>query len=281
MTDINSILAAWRLPVEPQQLAGLRESEYAAEPGVRSSLLKRVEESPWHALRSMTVPSEPSDAMALGECLHALCLEGPTAMQWYHPSKYKSVRAASAKVIGAPPGTTVIPSVLLAQAVWLCGEIAKHDEARELLTGDGWNEDTFLWSDPTTGLACKSRIDRTCIDTTDGQLRVPGIVDIKTTSGSCGERAFARTVHDYGYDVSAAHYLAGFEAVLGVRPPFRWIVVESQTGAVAVHRADAGLIDWAESRRQRMLATLSECIKNDRWPMPAGSVIERPRWAKE
>lgn len=272
----------WLAPIEPARLGEMTEDAYATEPGVRSSLLREVDRSPYHALRSVVCPREATESLVLGQLLHAMLLEPQTVSHRFAvSSNRKTWRGAANAMTGLPAGVTAITAEMLTKSLTLATAVRSHPEAAELLDGDGANEDVYLWSDPLTGIACKCRVDRLRLTSTDGGKRRLRVPDIKTTSGGCGARQFARTVQDYGYDLQAAHYLAGIEAVWGVRAPWLWIVVETDTGAVAVHRADPELIEWADGRRQRLLATLADSIKTSRWDMPAGSVIERPRWAKE
>lgn len=272
-------LSTWLLPRDPEQVADLTEAEYAAEPGVRSSLLRELAVSPWHAMRSMQARHETTEAMLLGGLLHEAVLT-PTAPSRFRPHGYKSVNCAARDAIEKNnPGKSAVPMRLVAQAADLASAIQSHNEAAALLSGDGWNELAILWTDES-GVACKCRFDRIRADYHDDGKATFTAIDIKTTSGACTADSFARTVRDYSYDLQAAHYLAGLRAVYGGTVPWWWIVVEKDTGCVAVHRADAGLIEWAETKRRRLMACIAECITYSRWPSPPAGVIEKPRWEK-
>lgn len=280
-TDTHNPMLDWLVPVEPARLGEMTEEAYAAEPGVRSSLLREVDRSPFHAWRAMTAPRETTDAMMVGQMLHAGLLEWPHGLSRFAVSKtHKTLKAVTKHCTGVAPGKIPVPEALAEKASAEAAAVMAHPEASELLSGEGSNEQVFLWTDPLTGIACKCRVDRLKERREGGSKRLR-VADVKRTSKGCGARQFAKTVQEYGYDLSAAHYLAGLEAWYETRVPWYWIVVEEDTLAVAVHRADPGLIEWADGRRQRLLATLADSIKTCRWDMPAGSVIERPRWAKE
>lgn len=74
---------------------------------------------------------------------------------------------------------------------------AAHEQASALLFGDGTSEASLFWQ-PSDGPAHKARFDRLL----DGCG-----VDLKSTNAQPGEDALTKAVLNYGYDVSAAHYL--------------------------------------------------------------------------
>ena len=92
---------------------------------------------------------------------------------------------------------------VVAQADWdkahaMAAAIRDHAEAADLLhTRDGANELSAFWGDEN-GVRHKARFDRLI----DG-----AIVDLKTTSAKPGAWSLAGACRDYGYDLSAAHYL--------------------------------------------------------------------------
>lgn len=86
--------------------------------------------------------------------------------------------------------------------------VVEHDEAARLLFDEpGESEVSAFWQ-PPDGIGHKARFDR---------LLNGRAVDLKSTSARPGEDSLSRTVIDYGYDLSAAHYLAVAEGLaLGV-----------------------------------------------------------------
>lgn len=75
--------------------------------------------------------------------------------------------------------------------------VAAHEHAAALLLGDGVSEASLFWR-PDEGPGHKARFDRLL----DGCG-----VDLKSTTSQPGEDALTKTVINYGYDLSAAHYL--------------------------------------------------------------------------
>lgn len=124
-------------------------------------------------------------------------------------------------------GRKVIAQADLDRALAMRDAVEKHDAAAELLfqRAGTVEESAFAVID---GVPCRARFDR----------RIPGaVIDLKSTSAKPGPDALARTVADYGYDLSAAHYLAVAEALdldvqtfalvfVGKEPPHRVTVCD-------------------------------------------------------
>ncbi len=86
-----------------------------------------------------------------------------------------------------------------------------------------------------------------------------------------------------GYDFSAAMYVAGVEAVLGMPCQYLWIAVRSSAPhAVAVYDA-APWLPQATATYHRTLQALAECERSGIWPDLHGERVvplERPAWAQ-
>ena len=81
----------------------------------------------------------------------------------------------------------------------------------------GQAEHVLRWQD--NGADCRALIDWV----RDDHLYID---DLKTTSDGSPSK-FRRHVFNMGYDLRAMFYVRGVEAVYGVTPRFRWIVVET------------------------------------------------------
>lgn len=125
--------------------------------------------------------------------------------------------------------------------------VAAHPTAAALLMStDGVSEESVFTVDDDA-VKHKARFDR----------RIPGaIVDLKTTSTRPGASALGRAVLDYGYDLSAAHYLAVAELAGLDADAFAWVFVDkADTGPrVTVAEPDAGLLGRGRALRARALA---------------------------
>lgn len=95
-------------------------------------------------------------------------------------------------------GKKVIPMEWMTRVTAMQNSIADHSEASELLyRTTGTNEESAFWVDEH-GVQHKARFDR----------RIPGaLVDLKSTAANPGATSLTKVCLNYGYDLSAAHYL--------------------------------------------------------------------------
>jgi hypothetical protein len=160
----------------------------------------------------------------------------------------------------------------LAQSV--LESIAASSKAAKALSG-GVAEETMVWRDELTGLLCKSRLDYYRED-----LGV--IFDVKTTEDARPE-AVMRDIHKWGYHVSAAHYLAGLEALdLNGGQTFAWVFVEKKAPyAIGLYFASAEMIDRGREQRRQYLSDFARCKLSGIWPSYPGEfqTIDLPSWA--
>ncbi|HKY58342.1 MAG TPA: PD-(D/E)XK nuclease-like domain-containing protein [Aeromicrobium sp.] len=126
-------------------------------------------------------------------------------------------------------GLTVVSPADWDKAHAMRDSVLKHDEARELLNlASAQHEVSVFVEDPDTGLKLKARFD----------LLAPMVaVDAKSTAAKPGAHSLTKAVIDYGYDLSAAHYLhvaelAGLQVdgftllFIGKEPPYRVTVAD-------------------------------------------------------
>src|SRR5690606_18625613 len=100
-------------------------------------------------------------------------------------------------------GRTVIAQADLDLALRMRDALLAHDVAANLIRdiAGTFEESAFAEVD---GVPCRARFDK----------RIPGaILDLKSTSAKPGRESLTRTILDYGYDLSAAHYLAVADAL--------------------------------------------------------------------
>lgn len=145
------------------------------------------------------------------------------------------------------------------EAVMRCADAIFAYDMADLhhLIKNAVKEQSIYWTDEETGLRCKCR--------PDAYLQI--IIDVKKTQDA-RPRAFDRAIDNYGYDISAAHYMEGVTQFLGQRPEsFIFIAVEEERPhGVWLHEADAKMLEQADIRRRQALRTLKQCIETDVWP---------------
>lgn len=148
-----------------------------------------------------------------------------------------TARFKAAKAEAERGGQTVV-----AQADWdtahrMRDAILKHDQASELLFGaEGMAEESAFVVDEN-GVRHKARFDK----------RIPGaVIDLKTTAAKPGADSLARTIVDYGYDLSACHYVTVAGLLDLDVDGFTWVFVDkSDQHRVSV--VNAG--EWLERGR--------------------------------
>jgi hypothetical protein len=218
---------------------------------VSSSALRRFArtgQSPELAMRTSVVPKEAT----LGDALHAMLLE---------PERFDEDF-----VIGdaPPPSSDAAPPA--EQRTWLsaasCKALATMRAAvlgYERLPLRDWlergdREISCYWTDAAGG-RWKARPDCLCDDV---------IVELKTAS-DIRPNHFMKSRRRFGYDLQAAHYVDGVTRLLGRRPRFLYVAVESvRPHGIWVHEPEPEAIATAmahlleiRSRFQTELATLA------------------------
>lgn len=155
-----------------------------------------------------------SDALTFGTLVHELALEPEQAAKYVPldavaigvksdgtPAQNPLMTAAWKRAVAEVEvdGKKVVAQADWDRAVAMVDAIHDHPEAGPLIFGEGGaNEESAFWIDDQ-GLQHKARFDR----------RIPGaIVDVKTTSAPPGAHSLTSQVLKYGYDLSAAAYMA-------------------------------------------------------------------------
>ena len=140
-----------------------------------------------------------------------------------------------------------------------------------------WTEQATLGWD-TVDVECRGRIDR--LTEHDG---APLGIDLKTTSKSSAPLAWRSSVLDYGYDVQAAAYGRGYEAITGDPLPLAHIVVEKKAPhIVAVYGPmPTEYVERGERRWLDAVNTYAACVAADEWPARPGLTAypPLPAWA--
>lgn len=277
----------------------LSHQDYLEAEGISSSLLKElVFRSPAHAKAAMSgLRRKSSAAMTLGTIIHTAILEPHKfeAIYWVAPrkddvpdalatvqdmreaaashgvslkglTKKEDIKAAlvasGAQVVfwddlcEPPPGRQQITQDQYQAAMGAAEAVRSHPEAGPLLS-NGSAEKSFFWKDQT-GELCKARTD---------YLHPNGlIVDLKTCEDA---RLYAaqRAMHQYHYDLSAAHYMEAIRNSGMQVNGFAWVFVETTAPyAVQVYLASDSMIARARRKMREGLDYWSLCSIADSWP---------------
>lgn len=167
-------------------------------------------------------------------------------------------------------GKTVVARQDLDRAFAMRDAISRHTEAAELMfSADGISEESAFAVD-ANGIRHKARFDR----------RIPGaIVDLKSTASQPGAGSLTKAVLNYGYEVSAAHYLTVAELLSLDAPTFTLVFV----GKTAPHHVTVADLDDLLIMRGNNLRTLAlERIGRNAEPYEGATgrlTLTCPQWA--
>lgn len=262
-------------PVERGLFPGVPAEEYHSWDAMSASRLKILRsKTPAHLRAEMLNPREPTEALILGQAIHAAVLEPDLYRSSFcvvapRNTKKGKEEAAAAKEAGKTALTRAQAETVEA----VRHAVRSHPKIGRILDGNA--ELSAVWDDPDTGLLCKARFDDTC-------RWGRAIVDLKTTrSAMAGD--FSRSAFDLGYHLQAAHYLAGAN-LLGIEASsFVIVAVEKDPPfAVQVFMLEPKAIELGKFELARLKEIYHDCISSGRWPGGTDRVelLRLPPWAE-
>lgn len=262
-------------------------ARYHADPCERPSLSSSIakiliEKTPRHAwyahprLNPDFVPGDDSK-FNLGSAVHELMLGKGAGYTIVKAADYRGKDAQAARQRAREEGRIPLLHEQYLQAVGIANE-ASHNLAQIDVQLEGYrNEGVLVWEHH--GLPCRAMVDSI-------GRGVHQIWDIKTTVSGLSDSAIARSIVNYGYDLSAAFYIKGLEAVLPElvgRVEFRWIFVETEPPyELRVIEADPITLEFGKRKAEAAMLQWAACMSSDVWPgWPRGiGRITYPSWAE-
>jgi hypothetical protein len=267
---------------ELKHLPGLSNDEYHALKAVSPSQIKVLGRSPLHYFDQFLAPDRkkkpPTPAMEVGTALHTAVLEPDLWSQTVAvPPHAFDRRTKAGKELAAEFEKEAAGKIVLSpddadRVRRMADAVHKHPAARFLLELPGRREASYVWSDPATGLECKTRPDW---HSEDRRL----VVDVKT-SKDASRVEFSKSIANFDYHVQAAWN----QGALGAEQ-FLSLVIESERPfAVAVYPASGALIAAGQRRIEAAMTLLAECWANGVWPGYGDLVqepIDLPGWCRD
>lgn len=244
---------------------GLTQKEYRNADGISRSELNVLRElTPMHFKYSVE-NKEDSETLALleGRAAHKEILEPDTFVDEFACAPQCDRRTKEGKEIYSrflmeAEGKDVLPADSYQKVKDMAEAIKKNPLAMLFLTGE--HEQSFFWTDPETGEACKVRPD--CIATVDGKKY---IVDYKTTE-SCADGAFERSVRKYGYKFQAGMYREGVFQNTFDEYGFAFVAQEKKAPyAVRVYICSEDFINEGFEQFRQTINLYHWCKVNDNW----------------
>ena len=249
----------------------ISNADYHADPAISASQLKEISRSPFHYWKRYVDPDrsplKPTAAMRFGSLVHCAVLEPKELLQRYALApdrRTKEGKAIADKMLA--DGIEPVNDNDFEQALSMAAAVHSHQTASLLLT-NGQAEQSFWWDDVATRLRCKCRP-----DLFDGEL----IVDLKTCVDA-SPAGFGKAIANFGYQLQAAHYLAG---TLAKR--FIFVAVEKvYPFAVGVYELDAEALVHGSIARHNALQRVQDCRAVGEWPGYTDGIqtLQLPGWA--
>lgn len=258
--------------------AGITNDEYHSGPGISSSSLKYANKSMslFHAHMTGKASFQESVAMRLGTAVHKLCLEAMDFSSDIAVSKKfgtsKKAKEEKEAFYAANPGKTIITAEDYDKCRFMRDSLMALPEAEFIFDGGGEPELSGYYIDKSqrgdgTGMLCKYRPD----------LRLDWcLFDVKSTVDASAE-AFSRTIHKFGYHISAAHYLEGDRITKGTdHRKFVFGCVESEPPYLAaMYKLEDESLELGEYKRRQALNGIKHGRKTGEWPeMNSGLTTE-------
>lgn len=221
----------------------------------------------------------PTPAMEFGKAFHAYVLESRSFADRYAVApdfgdgRTNAAKAAKAEFLTEHAGKALVRAEDMERIIRMADALAAHPLAKNLIIG-GESEVTLRWTDPATGLRCKSRSD----------FYVPELsiaMDLKSTDDA-NPAAFARSCAKYRYHVQDAFYSDGYAAIGRPIERFLFVAVEKDAPhAVSVCLVDDAARDRANDLVRREMERLAECVAANTWPAYGDGIntLALPAWA--
>jgi hypothetical protein len=275
---------------------GLSNEDYHHLKAVSPSQIKVLKRSPLHYFDQFLAEDRekkpPTDSMLKGTALHTATLEPelwdktviilPSDAPSKPTKRQLEAKKPSAETLAAIAwweefNNSINGRIALApndadEVRRMADAVRKHPAARFLLELPGRREASYSWSDPATGLECKTRPDWHSLD---GRI----VVDVKTAQDASRE-AFAKSIANFDYHVQAAWNL---DAQCGEL--FLSLVVESSRPyGVAVYPASEAMLEAGRRRISSAMERLAECWKTGLWPGYGDAIqepLDLPGWVRD
>lgn len=255
------------MSVKPGLHFNMPNADYHAQTDwLSSSMLKRL--LPEHY---KPASSSSRDALDFGSAFHTHALGDGDEIQVCDFPTWRSKAAEAARAEADAAGRIPVLVDDMQRIDAMVQALMAHDTAAELLYRRGGEVEESAFAD-VDGVPCRARFDR----------RIPGVIlDLKSTSTKPGRDAIGRAVIDYGYDLSAAHYLAVAEALDLDVQGFGFIFV-SKTAPHYVTVADLDGTFLARGRALRAKAIARHLNPaDDAYEGATGYLtLDCPRWAE-
>lgn len=236
------------------------------------SSIKEMKKSPLHYKHALENERKDTATLIKGRAAHTATLDPDNFLRHYVLCPLKDRRAKGYKSFAqSNAGKTILFEKEYQLALNIRDAVRRHPVASQLLSG-GEAEKSLTWTDPETGLKCKSRLD----------YIGKSLVDLKTAR-SVDRRMFANAVVAYEYHAQLAMYRDAVMSTEGRVPDGVYIVaVESAPPHdVAVFELGDEELERGLNIYMAYLRRVKMCQETDTWPgrYEEAEGLVLPAWA--
>ncbi len=241
---------------------GMPEAKYHAHPALSSTQAKLLLDSP--AMYDWVVRQghhETKPEFDLGSAVHAEVLGTGYIVDEHEFDNWRTKASQEARDESYAAGRIPMLKKDMQQVHDTAQAVLRHPMARALLERAGNAEASVFATDPTTGVDVRCRFDWLPED-----RRVA--VDLKTArKGSVKPFKFAKSIVEYGYDVSWAHYTLTAELGGEQIADMVFLVVETEPPFhIGIFRLDADFKEIGAAKARRARDRLARSLETGEWP---------------
>lgn len=271
--------------IGPGIYSDMSNEDYHNSVGISKSGLVKIIQSPAHYWASYIDPErEPrieTKAFKIGSAGHKIILEPNEFLTEYKvlPKNIDDLHGATKvkkeyiKLLN-DKGITDLKISEFKSISKMAKVVFDHEEAGPMLSG-GAAEQSLYWIDPDTGMLCKCR--------PDYYIEKIAIPDYKTTIDARPDK-FAKSCAEYTYNIQAAFYSDGVQALTGEVLEMPFIAQEKESPyALNVFFIDPSDVAVGRDKYKRALEVYARCVETDSWPSYPTQVrtISLPAWANK
>jgi hypothetical protein len=260
------------------------DEAYFADPVEGGSLsstgLKRLLEAPAIFRHFEDNPQPHKRAFDVGHAAHAEVLGTGSEVVSVDFDTYNTKAAKEARDAAYAAGKVPLLAKEVAEVKAMVEVLRADPYAGPIFDGTGVTEQVAIWADRETGQMCRAKWDY-AKRTADGRLV---IVDYKTTKGAVDRETLGKTLVNYGYHISAAHYRTGAMSLGLGDEATTFVLVFQQKEApylVTVGYVSARSLLWGEVLARAAIDRYRRAVAADYWPGYEDGIVEIdiPNWA--
>jgi hypothetical protein len=267
------------VPIEPG-LHVMSLEDYLADPAPEPSLnhssaVPLLHQSAQHAayahpkLNPEGITRVTNDHFDLGTVVHELVLEGEDRIWEVQAPDWKTKAAKQQREEARAAGMIPLLTGQIGRARAMAAAITRQVDAfpDPVPLRNGLAERVVIWREGA--IWCRARID---FLHTDFQT----IDDLKTSGESAHPADWSRSLFDKGLDLQVAFHCRGVQQITGVRPDFRFLVVEDEPPyALSLIGLAPEALDFAEHRMLTAIELWARGLRTGEWP----GYARRPAYA--